>query len=114
MSSSSSWTKSSISSWFFFISSHSLFCMASSVSSLARRPEEIILPMSSFSCSSCRHLAISLLPVAESGVNFHADSSSWVSCAFFLVSSSSFLSLCTRTFTAGSSSVERSCPEVGV
>ncbi len=46
------WTKSSISAWFFFISSQTFFCIESSPSSLASRPLEIIFPMSSFSCKS--------------------------------------------------------------
>ena len=62
MSSSNSWTKSSVSTWFFFISSTSFLCMASSPSSLASLPLDTILAISSFSCKSCRHRAISRLP----------------------------------------------------
>lgn len=53
-----------------------------------------------------RHLAMSLLPVFESGVNFQAESSFWVSSNFDFVACSSFRSFSINKLTAGSRSAD--------
>lgn len=91
----------------FLTSSLKLFWSARSPSNFAIRPLEVIRPRSSFSWCNNLHFAISFLPVFESGVNFHADNSFWVSSNLALVDVSSCFSLKISTLTAGSNSVGR-------
>lgn len=97
----------------FFTSSLKLFCNARSPSNLASRPFVVILPSSSFSWYSSRHLAISRFPVFESGVNFHADNSFCVSSNRALVVCNSALTFWNSILTAGSSSACRRATCVG-